>query len=80
MEFQIENSVYKSPGIKGEKIQNRISRFAGIKKVISRTTLGLRSKKLLLAELPNSIRITILPRIFSLSPSIISAATIQFMR
>jgi hypothetical protein len=29
------------------------SRFAGIKRVISKTTLGLRSKKLPLAELPN---------------------------
>ena len=55
MKFQIEKAGQKSPDIKGEKIQIGIekSRFAGIKKVIPKTTLGLRSKKLPLAELPN---------------------------
>ena len=47
----LEKSRYKME----KKIQVGIekSRFAGIKRVISKTTLGLRSKKLPLAELLN---------------------------
>ena len=48
MEFQIKKAGQKIPDIKGKKIQLGIekSRFAGTKKVIPKTTLGLRSKKL----------------------------------